>query len=283
MLKINPQYSFSSLNYKRLFVAILLNKECNKYVRKNQYSVNTSYRLLNSTKLLDINNKTKNIIVNKCWDICKTPYKYIIYREDIREVRYEYSIYPLKKSIKISFIDSHDSNLPYQCIIKDFSQIYGKGSNINEAIKNWKQMFHQTFQELSAKLDWERTEEEQQLWETFERVVDIPAHYKKTPVNYRQTGKIIENKNIPKHKREIAWLDGSVDIVDCDKCPFELLRYAVGEYFRADLLREHQTGKLVKIRAISSSTYRDYTDKEVEDFVNSLQSSQNLPDSTTWK
>jgi hypothetical protein len=96
-------------------------------------------------------------------------------------------------------------------------------------------------------------------------------HRKKTLINYHQTGKIIENKNIPSHKREISFLDGSVDIIDVGDCPAELLQYKVGEYFRADLFRRKGTGKLIKIRSIESSCYRGYTDEEVEKFVNSLQ------------
>jgi hypothetical protein len=202
----------------------------------------------------------------------------------IHEVRFGESVYPFVNVVYGYYtILAGTDPLLRVCVADTFLPITGQGKTLEDARQDWGYEFHRVFQKLSAKLHWEQTKEEKELWRIFEDVVDIPAHRRKTPINYRQTGKIIENINIPRYKREIEWLDGSVDIVDCNDCPLELLQYKAGEYFRADLLREYQTGKLVKIRSIGLTCYRDYTDEEVEYFINSLQSSQSLPDSIIWK
>jgi hypothetical protein len=118
------------------------------------------------------------------------------------------------------------------------------------------------------------------LYEIFIDVIDIDEHKQRTPIRVKQTGKII---NIfVDNKREIEWIDESRDIVDPAECPAELLRYQVGEYFRADTLRKYGTYKLVKICSITATKYREYSEDEINEFFDSLPVIS-LPPSKYWK
>ncbi|MDR3199688.1 MAG: hypothetical protein LBU34_17620 [Planctomycetaceae bacterium] len=204
------------------------------------------------------------------------------YRE-IDEIRFGIYVYPLQKPIKAVSKSGSETKFPYLFFADDLPGICGKGTTIDDAKQNWMYEFHRKFQDIYYKIDWERTEEENKLYKIFVEIVDIQGYRKRTPVSFEQTGKIIENKNIPSNKREIEWLDESRDIVDCADCPKELLQYKAGEYFRADMLREYQTDKLLEISSIIPTSYRDYTDKEIEVFVASLPTTKNLPPSAIWK
>ncbi|GHT37614.1 hypothetical protein FACS189427_10790 [Planctomycetales bacterium] len=201
--------------------------------------------------------------------------------EWITEISYGFSVYPLRNNGITACCEqlTRENNSFYLYQAGTMLPVSGCGTTKDAAKENWQYEFHKTFQELSAKLDWERSEEDQTLWNIFESIVDVPAYRRKTPVNYHQTGKIIVNANIPSHQREIEWLDDTTDVVSCRDCP-DLLRYKTGQYFRADLLREYQTGTLIKIRSISPTKYRDYTDKEIDDFVALLPTTEDLPPST---
>jgi hypothetical protein len=199
----------------------------------------------------------------------------------IREIRYGVAVYPLRNAIN-GFIEYvADVSKPYRFLVETFAPIYGVGETTDAARENWKYEFHQSFQNLSSKLYWERDDEEDALWNLMQDIVDIPKHRELTPLEFEQTGKIVVNDNIPTHQREIEWLDESRDIVECKDCPLELLQYETGQYFRASV-RIYKAGKL-QILAISQTNYRDYTDEEIEEFVNSCPTSKDLPKSIIWK
>jgi hypothetical protein len=169
---------------------------------------------------------------------------------------------------------------PFLFFTTELPNVYGKGKTPEEAIENWEHDFHLKFQDIYYKQYWERTNEEQNLYEIFIAVVDIDGHKQRTPVNYQQTGKII---NIYGNKLEIEWLDESRDIVDSVNYPNELLNYKVGEYFRADVLYEYGAWKLINICSIMTTCYRDYTDEEINAFLDSLPTTKELPPSKIWK
>jgi hypothetical protein len=193
----------------------------------------------------------------------------------IHEVRYDEVIYPFINVIygHCETVVGDSVNWVYATNI--FASIIGKGQSPQEAKQNWEQMFHQTFQEIYTKLDWERTKEEQQLWETFERIVDIPAYRKLTPLKFEQTGKII--RYISSDQCEIEWIGDRRDIVSCNNCPSELFEYEVGKYFRAEVLRGYGTDDLVKICSISVSNRREYTREELDKIIDSLPTTKDFP------
>jgi hypothetical protein len=196
--------------------------------------------------------------------------------KNISEIRFGIAVYPLKNNINILPAISLEEDTLYSFSTTIFPEICGKGITIDEAKKDWEYEFHRKFQEIYTKLNWERTKQENEMWKLFEENVDIQKYRKQTPLSFQQTGKIIKNKNIPNYKREIEWLDEKRDVVDCADCPLELLQYEAGQYFRADVLREYQTDKLIKICSVSSTKYRDYTDKEITEFIDSLPTTKNL-------
>lgn len=210
--------------------------------------------------------------------------------EDIEEIQYGINIYPLRNAVKGNIEFPDEKNNMYRFVVgkRDsffvvgtFDPIVGTGKTPDEARENWKYEFHKRFQELSAKLDWERTETETSLWKIIEEVVDIPKHRELTPLELEQTGRIVENNEIPTHQREILWLDESRSVVDCRGCPSDLLKYASGQYFRASVLL-YKTGKLI-ICAVRKTNYQNYTEEEVDEFWESMPTTKELPDSAFWK
>jgi hypothetical protein len=193
----------------------------------------------------------------------------------IHEVRYDEAVYPFINVVYGHCETTVDDSVSWVYAANIFASIIGKGQSPQEAKQNWEQMFHQTFQEIYTKLDWERDEEEQQLWKTFERVVDIPAFRKLTPLKFGQTGNI--NRYISNDQCEIEWIGDPRDIINRDNCPSELFEYEIGKYFRANVLREYGTDNLVKICSISVSKYREYTREELDKIIDSLPTTKDFP------
>jgi hypothetical protein len=200
--------------------------------------------------------------------------------QKINEIQYGIHIYPLRKTILGLLSKTGDEKNPFLFSASDLPNVRGKGETVEDAIEDWKKDFHLKFQDIYYKQHWERTDEEQNLYNAFEKFVDIQEYLHRTPASLKQTGKII---NISGSKREIEWLDESRDIVDLAECPEELSHYKVGGYFRADILRKFETRELIKIRSITTTCYRDYTDEEINAFLDSLPTTKELPPSKFWK
>jgi hypothetical protein len=211
---------------------------------------------------------------NYCYSL---PTDYGQYKEIIK-IQYDIHIYPLRNTISGLLVTTSDKKNPFIFFVSDFSNILSKGKTPENAIENWEKEFHLKFQDIYYKQHWERTDEEQDLCNTFEKFIDIQEHLRLTPISIQQTGKII---NIIDDKYEIEWIDESRDIVELTEYPDELSHYKIGEYLRAEVLRKYETGELIKIRTISPTSYRDLTDVEVQEFFDSLPI-KNLPFSKYW-
>jgi hypothetical protein len=198
----------------------------------------------------------------------------------IPEVRFDGAVYPFTGNVYGYYKPNAENSELRVCVAEIFMPIEGRGQTLEEAKLDWDRQFHQTFQEIYTKQNWERTKDEQKLWEMFESAVDIPAHRKLTPLKFGQTGKII--RRISSDQCEIEWIGDRRDIVSYDDCPSELLQYEIEKYFRADVLREYGTDKLIKICSISVSDYRQYTHEELDKIIESLPTTSNFPESTNW-
>jgi hypothetical protein len=164
--------------------------------------------------------------------------------------------------------------------VDSFEDLVGKGQTCDEAKQDWEHQFHIRFGELYTMCRWERNNKEQKEWEVFKSIVDIGSYRRLTPIEFQQTGKMI--RHISSNQCEIEWIGDQRDIVSYADCPSELQQYEIGEYFRADVLREYITDKLVKICSISASNYRKYTHEELDKIIESLPTTSDFPKSTNW-
>jgi hypothetical protein len=196
----------------------------------------------------------------------------------IHEVRVDDAVYPFISTV-YGYCELIVDTFVFQVVAANVVMpIIGKGRSLDEARQDWERQFHLRFHELYIKCDWERSEEEQQLWEVFEEIVDIQSYRKLTPLKFEQTGKIIQR--ISDDQCVIEWIGGQQDIVNYVDCPSELAQHKAGEYFRADVLREYETDNLVRICSIFASDYRDYTHEELDKIIDSLPTTKDFP--TAW-
>ncbi|MDR2642812.1 MAG: hypothetical protein LBC74_08455, partial [Planctomycetaceae bacterium] len=185
-------------------------------------------------------------------------------------------IYPLLKPITVEFIRNGDS---FCCVDRIFP-FCGEDNTKEDALRGWVYEFRQCFSDVYYQQHWERTERDEELYILFIEFVDVQEHRKQTPMYYTRTGKIIENETIPKHKREIEWIDETRDIINCEDCSLELLQYSVGDYFIAVVLCDYETDNLLKICDVLPNAYRDLTNAEIQEFWDSHPATKDLPDST---
>jgi hypothetical protein len=198
--------------------------------------------------------------------------------KEISEIQYGIHVYPLQNVIYGVWCKTNNKKNKFHFSALDLPNILGKGNTEENSLKSWEEDFHLKFQDIYYKQHWERTEEEQNLYNMFKKIVDIQGYLRLTPVSIKHTGKII---NISGSKLEIEWLDESRDIVDLAECPDELSTYNVSEYFRAEMLRKFETNEIIKIRDVKRTNYRILTDTEVLEFFDSLPV-KNLPPSKHW-
>jgi hypothetical protein len=201
----------------------------------------------------------------------------------INEIHFEHFVYPLNHSILAYFLRT-----PYNTITYNVETIcppicYGEGDTEQAAIQNWNRQFHNKFQELYTKLHWERTKEEQSLWDIFESIVNLVEYRRQTPQLFQQTGKLIEKSNANEKAVKIEWVEGSNDIVN--NYPQEILSLKVGDYFRANVLREYKTDQLISIISIEQADYHNNTlsDKDLKIWIDSLPSLENVKNTKIWK
>ena len=201
----------------------------------------------------------------------------------ISKVQFGEIEYPFQQDIEGHFFPSTEGE-PYCFIVTMLSPpLRGKGKTRQEAKTDWDSQFHVAFQKLYTKCDFERSEYEKKLWSIFEKIVDIPAYRALTPLSFQATGKFVDNPDIPKHYQEIEWIDGTRDIVDSRLCPQEFVIIPLDQYFATTVLRNYHDYRIIKVLSICPVDYQDYTDEEIDSFLNSLPSSKDLPESTLWK
>ncbi|MDR2408006.1 MAG: hypothetical protein LBE13_07840 [Bacteroidales bacterium] len=199
----------------------------------------------------------------------------LFYNDNMREIRYDVYVYPLLCSIQL--IGKEIKSNLFKIYTEFFNhEICGTGKTIDDAAENWKYKFHIKFQQLRSKRRWEHTEEEKELWNKFEKIVDMPEYRQQTPLIYQQTGQIIKYAGRPRRlKFVIKWIDDRSDIISVKNCPKELLRYKCFQYFRANVLQDYQTGKLIKILSVEPQIYKKYSAKELKKFWASIQTIDN--------
>jgi hypothetical protein len=196
----------------------------------------------------------------------------------ISEIRFNEYVYPCKQPLyAVKSTNAEKSRFTF-CVDKLYPPIIGIGDTAAEAEKNFYETFHNTFRTLSVQMDWERSKEEQVLWDILEDTVDIQAHRKKTPFRYKQTAKIHDKQGDCVY---LQWINDRIDEVSASAYP-ALNDYTIGQYITVESFKEYETDNLLKILSIEPSTYREMTDAEHEEFINSLPSTRDLPDSTIW-
>ena len=202
----------------------------------------------------------------------------------ISEVRFGKTIYTFQQQdVEAYFAPNRSDESPYCYIVDDFLPLVGKGKTPHDARLDWELQFHEKFQELYTQCDFERAENDMKLWSVFEEIIDIPAYRAATPLSFQVTGKFVDNPAIPKYCREIEWIDGTKDIVDLQDCPRESVIISSGQYFEATVLRDYHDNTIREVLSINPVDYQDSTDEEIDEFLKSLPTSKNLPDSTRWK
>jgi hypothetical protein len=187
---------------------------------------------------------------------------------DIVEVKYKHYIYPFRSNCRIK---GHPQSrvvggvTRYVYHVPVFATIIGEDAeNINESRENWHEKFHQTFQSVYYKLNWERNRDERMLFDLFNEIVDIQRHLEHTPVEHSQIGEIVE---IGDDFYVIKWINEqreTIKFVDC------LQEMKCNEYFIAKHLRDYQTGKLLKICEIMPTSYKDWSVDEMNEWYKSI-------------
>jgi hypothetical protein len=175
-----------------------------------------------------------------------------------------------------------ETNL-YVCSLLVLPDIEGKGKTETKAFDDWRESFHLNFQKISGKRHWERTKEEYNLRKTLEKIIDIESFWSNRPLEIRQTGKFVEDNNLLTNERKILWLDGTHNIINLDDCPSEFANYEIEKYWIATLQVNRETGQLLKIIAVEPTNYKDYSNQEIKEFIESLPTSKDLPISKIWK
>ena len=201
----------------------------------------------------------------------------------ISEVRFGETIYPFQQNMEAYFAPYRSDESPYCFIVDDFLPIVGKGKTLYDARLDWELQFHKKFQELYTQCDFERADNDIKLWSIFEEIIDIPAYRAATPLSFQVTGKFVDNPAIPKHCREIEWIDGTKDVVDLQDCPRESVIFSSGQYFEATVLRDYHDNTIREILSINPVDYQDSTDEEIDEFLKSIPTLIDFPVSTRWK
>ncbi|HEX4607016.1 MAG TPA: hypothetical protein VH092_02310 [Urbifossiella sp.] len=126
----------------------------------------------------------------------------------------------------------------------DEYNVIGRGKTYEEALADWSARLHTRVQTLLAKREWERDPEEQEEMAALERLIDVPAYLKATPLRLRQIGMVSRRRPMPDRVR---WEDGSYEPVGLDQMPAEFAAFHAGQRFEAIVIRSPGTRKLLRV------------------------------------
>lgn len=183
----------------------------------------------------------------------------------------ENCVYTFKEPIELTFDPDNSGCLC--CWKRSQKHITTYGTNEFEARRKWELKFHETFQKLFGKDQWNMTAEEQAIWSDILKVLDFDAYRRTCPVTLFQTGKLQSDGTI-------AWLNGEVEFVPpLNLACSEFARLEEGDAFEALVERDFVSNKIRKILHIVPVVYDEKIDEEeLHTFVNSLSTSSDLPE-----
>jgi hypothetical protein len=130
-------------------------------------------------------------------------------------------------------------------------RIVGVGRTLEEAQRNWNELFHVRFQTLLAKRPWEMDVNEREEWGQIELLVDVAAYRRETPYRVRQIGTVSQRRPTAQEPRplpnQVRWESGRVEDIRLDLAPPELAALFAGRRFEAVVLRDSATHRLLRI------------------------------------
>ena len=120
----------------------------------------------------------------------------------------------------------------------------GLGVTFPDAYRDWAGKLHVRIQTLLGKRPWEMTPDEQREMAFVERLVDLPAYHRETPIRTRQIGTVSRSRPLPD---SVRWEDGTSEMVTLDQMPPEFAAYLGGQRFEAITLRDVNSGRLLRV------------------------------------
>lgn len=150
------------------------------------------------------------------------------------------------------------------------------GSDIADALKNWKDQLHTEFQKLISKRPFEMSSSERAMWQMLSDRIDIAQYRNIHLVKLRQLGRVEDAR--PGHNR-IAWENGDSHRVRLDEMPAEFATYKLGQPFEAIVVYHPRSMRFMKVEYVSrTATAPRLSDTQRQGIWDSMRTSSELPD-----
>jgi hypothetical protein len=142
--------------------------------------------------------------------------------------------------------------------------VVGLGPTMPQARQDFNYRFHDLFQTIAAKQDFDRTEEESRIWDRIAMLVDLPRYDQLRTLTYTEMGHI-EADRLP-GERTVRWHTGRKERVNVASAPGEFAALPLGRWFQAVVRREFLTGRLVGVEHLSPTSAPHFSPAERADF-----------------
>lgn len=183
--------------------------------------------------------------------------------------------YPLRNSLQGFFLPDYSGG-EGEFRVSGLPSIVARGSDIADAMKNWKDQLHTEFQELISKRPFEMSSSERAMWQMLSDRIDIAQYRNIHLVKLRQFGRVEDAR--PGHHR-IVWENGDSHRVLLDEMPAEFATYKPGQPFEAIVVYHPRSMRFVKVEYVSKAVKAPrLSDDQRQNIWDSMQTSAELPD-----
>lgn len=183
--------------------------------------------------------------------------------------------YPLRNSLQGFFLPDRDRG-GGEFRVHMLPAIVVHGSDIADALKNWKDQLHTEFQKLISKRPFEMSSSERAMWQMLSDRIDIAQYRNIHLVKLRQLGRVEDAR--PGHNR-IAWENGDSHRVRLDEMPAEFATYKPGQPFEAIVVYHPRSMRFMKVEYVSrTATAPRLSDTQRQGIWDSMRTSSELPD-----
>ena len=164
------------------------------------------------------------------------------------------------------------------CVDPFLPYFVGEGASDEEALKNWCELIHVSFQRLRATCETRLDDKEREQWGLLYRELDVAAYDASRPVKARQRGEVVRAFPDP---WEVRWAaDEQNEAISLDQVPDEFAALRVGDWFEAVLSRDSASRKLLHVHEVRPITPKEpMTAAEAKRFWRSLAQKKDLPES----
>lgn len=154
-------------------------------------------------------------------------------------------------------------------------RIVGRGTNAEEARKDFERRLHALFQEVRGTVDFDRTAEQAQYAELFANLIDIAAYERTLTVSVKQIGQVVSLRR-PGRVR-VRWAGGATQLIDVEKAVADFARLKVGQWFEAVVRKRYLNDRLVAVDHVAPIRSPVHTRSERAAFWRDMENENNKP------